>query len=216
MLLPEHKSLSDFFTPGHEILQNAEAPKKSESDILKSLRLHNLNRLIIGSLNINSLSNKFDDLKVNIQGRLDILVLNETKLDSSFPTNQFLIEGFSKPYRFDRNRNGGGVMLYIREDIPSKLLRTHNLPSDIEAFFVELNLRKTKWLLSACYRPPKQSDDYFFKQMSAALDTYGTHYSKFLLIGDFNAEVAKANFAEFLECHDAKSLIKVPYLLQKS
>ena len=47
-------------------------------------------------------------------------------LDASFPENQFYIDGFSKPYRLDRNIHGGGVMIYIRKDIPSKELKNHN------------------------------------------------------------------------------------------
>ena len=58
---------------------------------------------MIGNLNINSISSKFDQLKVLVQGKLDILVVTETKLDSSFPKGQFMIEGFLEPYRFDRN-----------------------------------------------------------------------------------------------------------------
>ena len=49
---------------------------------------------------------------------LDILVINKTKTDSTFPLNQFAIQGYSKPYRLDRKRNGGSVFIYVREDIP--------------------------------------------------------------------------------------------------
>ena len=80
---------------------------------------------------------------------LHILIITETKLDDTFPVSQFHIDGFSKPYRLDRNRNGGGVIIYVREDIPSKILTKHVLPTDIEALFIELNFRKCKWLLSA-------------------------------------------------------------------
>ena len=82
-----------------------------------------------------------------IQGNVDILVVTETKLDSSFPNYQFLIEGFSQPYRMDRNRNAGGVLIYVREDIPSKELKKHIFPDDIEGIFIEVNLRKIKWLM---------------------------------------------------------------------
>ena len=77
---------------------------------------------------------------------IDILVIGETKLDESFPANQFRINGFKKPYRKDRNTNGGGVMIYVREDIPSQKLKD-NLPINIEAILVEINLRKSKFLL---------------------------------------------------------------------
>ena len=56
---------------------------------------------------------------------IDILVLTETKLDDTFPTTQFLVNGFSEPYRPDRNRKRGGIMVYIRDDIPSKQLDKH-------------------------------------------------------------------------------------------
>ena len=45
-----------------------------------------MNRLIIGNLSINSISNKFDQLKLFVQGKVDILIVTETKLDSTFPT----------------------------------------------------------------------------------------------------------------------------------
>ena len=51
--------------------------------LLKNLRLKNTNRLILGHLNINSIVGKFDHLKVHIENNIDILVLTETKIDSS-------------------------------------------------------------------------------------------------------------------------------------
>ena len=87
--------------------------------------------MVIGNLNINSIFNKFDKLKLIIQGKIDILVITETKADSTFPLNQFAIQGFSKPYRFDKNRNRGVVFIYIREDIPNRELKIHNTPQDI-------------------------------------------------------------------------------------
>ena len=91
-------------------------------------------------------------------GMFDILVITETKLGNSFPVLQFHIDGFSIPYRLDRNRNGGGVIVYIREDIPSKLLLKFSFKEDIEGLFVEINFRKSKWLLGRIYHPPSQPD----------------------------------------------------------
>ena len=116
-----------------------------------------MNQLIIAHVNINSISNKFDQLSYIIKDNVDILVVGETKLDDSFPTSQFRINGFSKPYRLDRTRNGGGVMIFVRDELPSKQLQKHALPSDIEALIIEINLRKTKFLLLGGYRPPTQS-----------------------------------------------------------
>ena len=66
--------------------------------MLDKIRTKNFDRLIIANLNINSLPSKFDQLKLLIQGKIDILIITETKLDDSFPTEQFTISGYSKPY----------------------------------------------------------------------------------------------------------------------
>ena len=121
--------------------------------LLKGIRIQNLKDVIIGHLNINSLRYKFHALVDLIQGNLDILVVGETKLDDTFPEQQFKIKGYKKPYRLDRNGNGGGVIIYVRDDIPSQQLKKHNLPKSVEAIFIEINLRKSKFLLIGTYRP---------------------------------------------------------------
>ena len=135
-----------------------------------------MNRLLIDNLSINSISNNFDQLKFLVQGKVDIHVITETKLNSTFPTSQFLIESYNEPYRFDRNRNGVDVLIYVREDIPSKPLTDHKLSHDIEGIFVELNLRKNKWLLFGSYHPPSQSDEYFFNHVKNGLDICSKFY----------------------------------------
>ena len=42
-----------------------------------------------------------------------------------------MVDGFSGP-RYDRNIKGGGIMIYIRDNIPGKLLEKHNFSDDIE------------------------------------------------------------------------------------
>ena len=86
--------------------------EKNTNKELRALRLKNLNKLVIAHLNINSLRNKFELLIFQIKDNIDILMLSETKLDESFPNSQFLINGFSAPYRLDRN-NRGGVSFFI-------------------------------------------------------------------------------------------------------
>ena len=89
-----------------------------------------------------------------------------TKFDGTFPEGQFVIDGYSTPFRLDRNIHVGGVLLYVREDNPCKQLSQHTFPDDIEGVFVEINLRKTKWLLFGTYHPPSQSYNYYFDSLS--------------------------------------------------
>ena len=86
---------------------------------LNEIRLKNPNRLIFAHININSLRNKFEMLQEVIGNSIDVLLISETKLDTSFPSSQFALDGFTPPCRLDRNRTQhGGIMLFIREDIP--------------------------------------------------------------------------------------------------
>ena len=169
--------------------------------------------MIIGQLNINSLRNKFYALKTIIQGNIDVLILTETKIDNTFPQSQFYIPGYKVPYRRDRDGYGGGVMLYVREDIPSDILIKHRIDEDLEAIFVEINLRKTKLLLigtyNSCTPKYRKPDDEFFKQIAHALDVY-SGYDKFLLCGDMNINAFNEDegLEDFLDEFHAKNLVK--------
>ena len=115
---------------------------------------------------------------------MDILLISETKIDSSFPTAQFLINGFTT-CRNDRNRNGGGMLLYIREDIPSNLLHTDDI---IEDFYVEITIRKKLWLLGCSYNPHKRFISSHLKELGKSLD-FNSKYDNFILLRDLNAEL---------------------------
>ena len=67
---------------------------------------------------------------------------------------QFIVEGFSVPYRVEQKAKGGGIMLFVREDILSKLFSAETFPT--VAFFVEINLKKmiTQLLLQSKHRKP--------------------------------------------------------------
>ena len=115
---------------------------------LRSLPRKNLNRVILAQLNINSIRNKFDLLFEGIKGKVDVLMISETKIDETFPSRQFYIEGFTPSYRLDRNCHEGGILVYVREDIPSKLIEMN---SSVESISIELNLKKKKWLVNCSY-----------------------------------------------------------------
>ena len=85
--------------------------------------------------------------------KVDIQLISETKLGDTFPLGQFILEGFTPPFRLDRMEHDGGLMLSIRKDIHSKLLPNVKPSGNIENIFVEINLRSKKWLISGSYNP---------------------------------------------------------------
>ena len=68
-------------------------------------------------------------------------MISETKIDNSFQQCNSTLKDI---YRLDRNEYGGGILVYVRDDIPSRLIPMES--SSIEGFFVELNLGCKKWL----------------------------------------------------------------------
>ena len=141
---------------------------------------------MIGHLNINSIRHKFVELTELCKENLDVLLISESKIDDTFTTNQFRIEGFHAPFRYDRNKNGGGVMLYVKESIICKELDHDPLPSDIESMSVEINLRNSKWFLMGVYRPPGQDATYFMENVSKYLSNH--RYENQIILGDFNLD----------------------------
>ena len=78
---------------------------------LKSLKEKYPTNIVLGYLNINSIRNKFENLQTLIDGKVDVLAIAETKLDASFTSNQFTMEGYKKPLRLDCSGSSGGLLL---------------------------------------------------------------------------------------------------------
>ena len=179
-------------------------------DLIKQNRLKNKNKVILAHLNINSIRNKFTCLKELVSDNIDVLVIQETKLDETFPERAFMIPGYKKPFRKDRNSHGGGIMVFIRDDIPSREVPQIQGFSDLEGIFVEINLRKSKWLLFATYKPPSFSKNNYFSLVNKALDAYGSKFENIILMGDLNTTNDDENLVEFLEDRELSNLVHFP------
>ena len=171
---------------------------------IENIRSKNPNRLTIAQLNINSLRNKFDSLVEILHSNVDILLILETKIDSSFPTAQFKIEGYTT-YRLDKNSNGGSILLHVREDIPSTLLNTELF---IEGFCIKVNISKKKWLLVCTYNSNKNLISNYLKEIGKNVDNYSSKYDNFILLGDLNSELTESAVRDFCQIYGCKNLIK--------
>ena len=127
-------------------------------------------------------------------GLIDIFALSESKIDESFPNAQFIINGFSL-HRKDRNRFGGGLLLYIRSDIPHRrrcdLEPNGQIPHGIEIMVIEARLYKMeKWHLVIIYKPPKVTKNSFentLTEMCQSLEKESPHW---FIMGDTNLDVS--------------------------
>ena len=180
----------------------------NQMNTLHEIRIKNTNRLIIVNLNVNSFRNKFEMLEELIKEKIDIFLISETKLDSSFPSGQFVIKGYSTPFRLDINQNGGGLFLYVREDIQRKILKEYTPEKPIENLFAEINLRSRKWLLSGSDSPKTNLIADYLHCIGGGIDLYSSKYDNFIVLGDLNTEISNSFMEQFCESYNLKSLIK--------
>ena len=140
------------------------------------------------------------------------MLITETKLDESFPSIQFNNDKHNI-FTSDPGSKGGGILMYVRDDIPCKLIPMRN--SATEGFFIELKLRKKKWLLCCYYNPQRRFISNHLIYIGRNLDLLSTNYDNILLLGDFNAEVESDFLTEFCDLYAMKSLIRIPMCYKK-
>ena len=144
--------------------------------------------LISGHININGFRNKFYEISdLSTQSLLDILFVSETKLDMSFPTVQFNVPGF-KCHRADRNSRGGGIIAYVRNDLPHRrrddLEIVVNLP--VEALVIEIMVRKEAWLFICLYSPHNKHKNICCHMIDVLLEKTRCSAQLTFVIGDLN------------------------------
>ena len=81
-----------------------------------------------------------------VTGYKDILMISETKLDDTFPYALYHL-GFSNPYRLDTNSHGGGILVYVRDNILSNFVQLDQKFGNFKGFFIETELSKKKGMV---------------------------------------------------------------------
>ena len=83
------------------------------------------------------------------------------------------------------------------------------LPIDIDAIFIELNLRNKKWHLLCGYNPRKELITIFLDNVGIHIDTSMGNYDNLILIGDFNSEMEE-RMKDFCDIYNLQNLINEP------
>ena len=117
-----------------------------------------------------------------IKNKIDIYLASKTELDSSFPDKQYIFQGYSTPFRLDRN--GGGLLLYVCENIPCKTLNKYTFEKPIGNIYAEINLTLKKWLLSCSYNTSTYLIADHLHCNSRGVDFYSSKYDNFIGLGD--------------------------------
>jgi len=144
-------------------------------------------KLSVAHLNINSLRNKIHDIQhILSNNQVHVLGLSETHLDSTVKDSRVSIEGY-RLYRKDRDRHGGGVALYVQQNIPA-VSRSDLMPSDVEMIWVQMFPPDSRPLLvGCCYRPPRSKQKYL-DQVFEVMRRVSNEDKDVVLMGDFNVD----------------------------
>ena len=115
-----------------------------------------------------------------------MLISSEKKIDNTFPVSQFCVLEYSVSFSLDRTGNGVGIMLHVKEHITSRMLR--KFKKQVEAFALEINRRKVKWLLVCFYNPNFSNLPVHLNAIDKAIEFFSKTYEQFLVAGDFHTQ----------------------------
>ena len=142
--------------------------------------------------NCRSLTPKLNVLRVQAAASSpDIIVLTETWLDPSISSSEIFIPGYTSIHR-DRNRCGGGILLYLKDSVPFRNTTCHD---SIELVFTELQL--------------KHAPRSFSELESALASIPPASLKSAILLGDFNANLLLPDNQELTSVLSAFHLTQV-------
>ena len=159
-------------------------------DPLQIARQKNGKELLVCHLNINSIQNKFEELKdIILKSTVQIMAVSETKIDGSYPDCQFLIPGYYL-HRNDRKKGGGGVLMFVSSKIQSRRISIERRYKTIEPLALEIGLKLRNAIVLAIYRPPKKITGSYQllleEELSHISNWAGLQYSTVIMTGDLN------------------------------
>ena len=163
--------------------------------------------------------NKIIDLKEIVSKTLpDVLVIAETKIDSTFTNAQFFLDDYYEPTRKDFSKYSGGIIEYVRKGVIRKRLSDFELKS-FESISSEIVIAKRKWFLLSFYRTEREENKIsnikrFFQELSNVLTDITKKYDNIILMGDINIDshdcksIGYKELTNFMTTFSLKNLIK--------
>ena len=190
------------------------------SKLLKQLRFKNRDNVIITHLNVNSLRYKFIELGEILYDKLtDICFFSETKLDDTFNQSSFDVPGY-RSFRNDRNCSGGGLIAYVRSNLPARRRPELELSSPIKTIVLDVVINNRKWASVGAYRPPSMDNTLFTDLLTKGMDLISTKIDNILILGDLNYDLLDrtkgTTLHDMCDIFDLKNIIKTETCFMKN
>ena len=148
----------------------------------------------LASLNIDKLTTHLDELKIFlVSNDIDVLAINETKLNEYITDNEVSISGYDIVSRDRTTNGGGGVCFYVKKSINFSV-RNDLCMGSLANLCIEIRKPRSKsFIVATWYRPPNSLVSIFspFEELIGKLDSLNT---EFYLLGDLNCNMAASQF----------------------
>ena len=187
---------------------------------LAELKSRHSKNTIVAYLNINSYRYKACDI-ISVLNRnyIDIMCIAETKLDGTFPSQQFHTENYAMYRRDGPSAQSGGLMAYVSSRLSSRR-RTDLEPEDIECIALELISDRKKVFMYMCYRSPSYNICTYLQKLSRSIDTAILETDNITVIGDLNQNMLVMRqckeLCDFADIYNMNNLIDVPTCYKSS
>ena len=141
--------------------------------------------------------------------------LTETKLDDSFPKAQFCVEDFAT-YKIDRTTRGGGggLLYYIRSNIPHRLRPDINEcdSNGVESIILQVKKKSEKCFFILIYKPPNVQANALNNVMTHILDKCLVECKSVYLLGDLNVDFNLSSYvlSDVLDAYNLRNVVKGP------
>ena len=99
------------------------------------------------------------------------------------------MDGYTFPaYRRDRNKHGGGLIVFTKKDLITKRKKEFQ-STDLKVICLELTVSKRKWIIFSVYRPPGSGNlANFFFELNKCVDMATRKYENIVIMGDINID----------------------------
>jgi hypothetical protein len=161
---------------------------------------HNLKLkcLSICHANIRGISDaKINAIKTSLCKKFEIITLSETFL-SPQSASDLCLPGYHSILRRDRPTFGGGVAMFIKENIAYKRKCDYECNS-LENMWIEVITKEGKLLICTIYRPPNNAT--FWEQFESNIEYVKSESAvkNMIILGDLNADFSTANGKKLLD-----------------
>lgn len=169
--------------------------------------------LAVIHINARSINKNYNNILLMLSSltlKFDIITITETWIDDKYNQNVPPIPGYNYYSRPRKNKKGGGVAIYVRNDLQTSAINWSESvdQSSFESLFIQLNDSNT--LVGVIYRPPDTDLDIFNREYTEVLNKVSAK-RKIILSGDFNINLLNSEYHNETETFLESSLAHYLY-----